>query len=922
MKAIHTLLVLAMMLGTSLLASACCEPYYTYNIEDGTWVFDNLTECEGGIYCWYVDGVLQVIDPEFSWTPAEPGDYEICLNIAYEGCSNWYCEDLEVSEEDCSPCHLTVNAHDCGDCIFLFSTEYDFEGDITWLLSDGTTASGDVLLHTFAGPGTYTVCAMATTDLCGSISECFTVTTDCEGGEPLCEGGNIQVNPYGDCVWEMTATDLPEGAELSWTLNDGWWGNDLTSYYTAFGEETVLVELFITSPACPDGYLLSTSFVTETCTTCDQQVSVEYENLESCSAGLYVVDDLLSGQEWYVNGEYYSGQSYIEIQNNTGALQVYEITVYPYIEGCPDAAPITEILTLEPCAFDCGPYELIANQDVDECWVQLEIPGTDTEIVVWYVNDQVYTTTGGSLWLDADGLAPGVTVTAQFELFGCGLISVDAFVPITDCGQPCDQQVSVEYENLESCSAGLYVVDDLLSGQEWYVNGEYYSGQSYIEIQNNTGALQVYEITVYPYIEGCPDAAPITEILTLEPCAFDCGPYELIANQDVDECWVQLEIPGTDTEIVVWYVNDQVYTTTGGSLWLDADGLAPGVTVTAQFELFGCGLISVDAFVPITDCGQPCDESFELYFTQDGCAGYVEIPGLPEDVEVFWSVNESTYTTQGGVLQADLSDVPDVMTATASFALPGCDEAFLSSTFTVISPCGVDCEIWASYEACDTDVWLFGYGTGSVDWFIEGEYVGSGEQVDWQAPGPGVYEVCACLESATCGGTCECFPVEIGDCPAPDYQTFLDGDVLHVEVSTDLDNLQWTFYGNGVYETYTGSAPDAFYIDGPGDYTLCVWNLDCPNDCGDCSTITVTEPLVALSAWPNPAAAGTGVTVEITTDNATLLTLRDMHGREIDRISHPNPREFIATAELPSGIYLLELQTPGGRETLRLFVQR
>ena len=465
-------------------------------------------------------------------------------------------------------------------------------------------------------------------------------------------------------------------------------------------------------------------------------------------------------------------------------------------------------------------------------------------------------------------------------------------------------------------------MDDLLSGQEWYVNGEYYSSQSYIEIQNNTGALQVYEITVYPYIEGCPDAAPITEILTLEPCAFDCGPYELIANQDVDECWVQLEIPGTDSEIVVWYVNDQVYTTTGGSLWLDADWLAPGVTVTAQFELFGCGLISVDAFVPITDCGQPCDESFELYFTQDGCAGYVEIPGLPEDVEVFWSVNESTYTTQGGVLQADLSDVPDVMTATASFALPGCDEAFLSSTFTVISPCGVDCEIWASYEACDTDVWLFGYGTGSVDWFIEGEYVGSGEQVDWQAPGPGVYEVCACLESATCGGTCECFPVEIGDCPAPDYQTFVDGDVLHVEVSTDLDNLQWTFYGNGVYETYTGSAPDAFYIDGPGDYTLCVWNLDCPNDCGDCSTITVTEPLVALSAWPNPAAAGTGVTVEITTDNATLLTLRDLHGREIDHISHPNPREFIATAELPSGIYLLELQTPGGRETLRLFVQR
>ena len=753
MKAIHTLLVLAVMLGTSLLAGASCDPYYTYDIEDGTWVFDNLTECEGGIYCWYVDGVLQVIDPEFSWTPAEPGDYEVCLNITYEGCSNWYCEALEVSEEDCSPCHLTVNSHDCGDCIFLFSTEYDFEGDITWLLSDGTTASGDVLLHTFAGPGTYTVCAMATTDLCGSISECFTVTTDCEGGEPLCEGGDIQVNPYGDCVWEITATDLPEGAELSWTLNDWWWGNDLTSYYTAFGEETVQVELFITSPACPDGYVLSTSFVTEGCTTCDQQVSVEYENLESCSAG-------------------------------------------------------------------------------------------------------------------------------------------------------------------------LYVVDDLLSGQEWYVNGEYYSSQSYIEIENNTGALQVYEITVYPYIEGCPDAAPITEILTLEPCAFDCGPYELIANQGVGECWVQLEIPGTDTEVVVWYVNDQVYTTTGGSLWLDADGLAPGVTVTAQFELFGCGLISVDAFVPITDCGQPCDESFELFFTQDECAGYFEILGLPEDVEVFWSVNESTYTTQGGLLQADLSDVPDVMTATAIFALPGCDEAFLSSTFTVISPCGVDCEIWASYEACDTEVWLFGYGTGSVDWFIEGEYVGSGEQVDWQAPGPGVYETCACLESATCGGTCECFPMEIGDCPGIDYETFVDGDVLHVEVSTDLDNLQWTFYGNGVYETYTGSAPDAFYIDGPGDYTLCVWNLDCPNDCGDCSTITVTEPLVALSAWPNPAAAGTGVTVEITTENATLLTMRDLHGREIDHISHPNPREFIATAELPSGIYLLELQTPGGRETLRLFVQR
>ena len=873
MKAIQTLLVLAVMLGTSLLASATCDPYYTYDIEDGTWVFDNLTECEGGIYCWYVDGVLQVIDPEFSWTPAEPGDYEICLNITYEGCSNWYCEDLEVSEEDCSPCHLTVNSHDCGDCIFLFSTEYDFEGDITWLLSDGTTASGDVLLHTFDGPGTYTVCAMSTTDLCGSISECFSVTTDCEGGEPLCEGGDIQVNPYGDCVWEITATDLPEGAELSWTIGGWWWGNSLANYYTAFGEETLDIELLITTPTCPDGYTLETFFVTEGCDACNEPVWLGYEYIENCSAGLYVWHEQLYAQEWTVNGEFYSAENYIEIVNNTGEVQVYEITVWPFVEGCPWAEPLTEYLTLEPCAVDCGPFDLFFTQD--GCTGYFEIPGVPEDVeVFWGVNEATYTTLGGSLQADLSDVPDFMTAAASFTLPGCDeTFLLETFEVISPCEDPCDQfyEIAVEF-----------------------------------------------------------DPASCTAVLTIPGLVPD-GPVQ-------------------------WWLGDVLFTSESNAISIDVND-------------FGTTYINA-------------------IYTPEGC--------------------------------------------------PWLTEAILTYDFT----CEVDCEIWAGYEACDTDVWFFGYGTGLVDWYIDGVYAGSGEQFDWQAPGPGVYEVCACLEDATCGGTCECFPLEIEDCPAPDYEWWHEGEQIFIDASGDLENLQWTFYGNDVYETYTGAQPTVFDISGPGDYTLCVWNLDCPNDCGDCQVITVadeveedcipflvevdflwdevpvdlitgwyleiedfdgnfidsaqvvfddgimtdfawefclpegcytaevfypfplgdwfdlldinlvgvgdqnvtytggsdymqfslgdadcdiepfTEPLAALSAWPNPAAAGAGVTVEISTDNATLLTLRDLHGREIDRISHPNPREFIATAELPSGIYLLELQTPNGRETLRLVVQR
>lgn len=1021
-------------------ASAICDPIYDYEIVDGTLVFDNLTECEGGIYCWYIDDVLQVIDPEFSWTPESAGDYEICLNITYEGCSNWYCEEVVVTEEDCSPCHLDIVTHDCGDCFYVFQADFDFDGDISWLLSDGTLSDGETLLHQFDGPGTYSVCAMSTNDACGSVSECLTITTDCSDA-PDCEGGAIVATDLGDCTHLIAIEGVADDAEVQWFVN-GWdYGYSLSWYYSSYFEETLEIVAVVTTSDCPDGYEISTSLDLEGCgwscweyyeigvieqgdcsatleafglyefdyvewyvngayyssefsisveaetgqtsvlveawvfpegctegvwlsyvvdfsncwNPCDEEFGIIEENTSDCSSSFSVSNWNAYGLWWYVNGEFISDGPYFELTNTTGVAMTYEVMVDGFIEGCDGLYAEVIYVVLESCEPSCDVvYPVDFIQYTWDCSGALEIVGLEsTYPVIWTVNGQTYTTDGNVLeYFEFEG-ATTLEVIVSYVPPGCTeYVSLDEYFDTDDCFDPCEWTPELYVEFQDDCEIGLFVWADGLYGQDWFVNNVYVSSDEFFQFQNTTGEDGVFEITVLPYVEGCPISNAITYTVTLLSCTDPCFDYyALEAFFDVENCTVTFTIPGLEVEDenpIQWWVAGTLYTSIENTLTIDMP------------------------------------EGEELYvnpqFIPAGCTFYTEVEG--------------GYT------------VPD---------------------------CGYDCDIWAGYEQCDDQLWLYSESGVEIDWYIDDQYLGTGSEwftvLDYEGP----LQVCACSNSENCDN-CECFTVEYFICPEPIVSYVVDGEELHVFATLASDAITWTFYGNGVYENQTGMSPGPFTFDGPGTYTLCYYDLDCPSSCGDCIIIEtpetedcipftatvdvafgpgvppafiwdlvlttdlgewidsvqvvydptldqfsadfclpegcyefelmgplwledyvevvldgvssqvyleyqethiigfalgdvecdfdglVGEPMVALEAAPNPVMEGGILTVEITGKGASHLQIQDLNGRVVHAIPNPAAVERISTSGLSDGLYVLSVRTPAGIVTKKVII--
>lgn len=958
------LLVLAAMLAYPLTSSASssediltCDPYYEYEVVSGTYEFDNLTDCAGGIYCWYVDGVLQTISPEFSWTPTEPGDYEICLNITYEGCSNWYCDEVEVTEEDCSPCHIDLFTHDCGDCIYVLSAEHEFEGEISWLISDGTTATGDVLLHTFDEAGTYTICAMATTDACGSVSECITVTTECGDGTPLCEGGAIAVSPF-DCGAEFIVSGLAEGAEISWTINGWFWGSGPAVAYTAWADETVVAEAFITTPLCPDGYTLTATAFIEGCwEPCDGYwAEIVNEWTDECAAAFYADgNNDVMWVEWYVNGEYVTNEFLLELSNTSTEAQVYEIDLYTFYDGC-DPIVVSTTVTLDTCQDPCETAAAEMYYEwVEGCAAGIYVWAIDYAYdVQWFVNGEYYSS---DWYIELNNTTDDVQVY-QIEAFvyfeGCDVpVTLFDVVTLTGCEEPCEELLEVYYEWLEGCTAHLYVWHEDLIGQEWYVNGELYSTEDQIIIDNLSSEIQVYEIEVFPLFSNCSNPVSTVEIITLEPC-FDCDGNDmtLVVDFDPNECTAYLEIPGLVADgTISWWINGVEYLSTTNSLWLDVTGMGYAV-INPQFTVLGCEngteLASGFDFTCTTDCNpwigyEQCDDMLYLYAEQD----------------MNWYLNGESIGT-GSWLDALLP----IEGWYEVCALPV--EGPCTGQETCIEVVWEYCpELDLSYEIGENVIWfdipengddfqLTIYGEG-----IYNTYDGVPNGVD--IPGPGTYNVCywnmACYND--CGDcfvitvpepeTIACFTLDIdfpGLLPSVAGNEWIyviwdeDGNVFDADTVTTLYDISYditwdlclpegcytatVFFPEIIGEWFEGM--DVSLGDVANQYVTMDdegFHIQFGLGTADCDIPEVIEePLAALTAWPNPTSSGNAVQVEIRDASSTLLELRDLHGRLLHRISDPNPREFIATGELKSGVYLLVLHSPAGPETLRLVVQR
>ena len=196
----------------------------------------------------------------------------------------------------------------------------------------------------------------------------------------------------------------------------------------------------------------------------------------------------------------------------------------------------------------------------------------------------------------------------------------------------------------------------------------------------------------------------------------------------------------------------------------------------------------------------------------------------------------------------------------------------------------------------------------------------------------GTYTVCL-YATNPCGTDTSCQIVEVS-CPISPPVAGFDmntgsGLVIVLDQSAGTGSSYfWTFNG----DTSTQSNPTFPVPTTNGGYELC---LVVDNQCGAdslCDTINVNITgrlelggITQLSIFPNPASASVWVEANIPFEGEVKVTWIDLMGRRLAEVVPVKEREDrlrISTANLPEGMYLLEVRS--GKHTLknRIWIRR
>jgi len=136
-----------------------------------------------------------------------------------------------------------------------------------------------------------------------------------------------------------------------------------------------------------------------------------------------------------------------------------------------------------------------------------------------------------------------------------------------------------------------------------------------------------------------------------------------------------------------------------------------------------------------------------------------------------------------------------------------------------------------------------------------------------------------------------------------------------------LDSTQWCTFANDVFNNdVIGAAAvfnDTIYVGGVfysinGDSISCFAKLQNPDNFSSCSALTVNEVFNHnnITIYPNPATST--ITVESKIKEVQSIKILDVLGREIYYLQTSNNKTEIDVSQLPSGIYILQVQSKNG----------
>lgn len=262
-RAGYLLILVCLLMGFQQGNAQHCIPGFHFSVDGKTVTFSDQSTSNGTITSWawnFGDGTTST-EQNPSHIYANQGTYTVCLNITDDhGCTSHVCHQVVIHHPPAGVCHAAFVFHqtDLNQPNFSFTDKSTSDGTIgfwSWDFGDGTTSSEQNPIHTYANPGTYTVCLTITDEdgVCSSHVCQHVVVHHPPAG--VCHAIFVfhQIDPDQQTI-SFTDQSTSDGTIGTWAWNfgDGNTSNEQnpTHTYTHPGTYTVCLIITDTDGGC------------------------------------------------------------------------------------------------------------------------------------------------------------------------------------------------------------------------------------------------------------------------------------------------------------------------------------------------------------------------------------------------------------------------------------------------------------------------------------------------------------------------------------------------------------------------------------------------------------------------------------------------------------------------------------------------
>lgn len=787
-------------------------------------------------------------------------------------------------------------------CTRLFSIPGLVSGtEVYWDFGDGSiTYATDTVSHYYASSSTFQVCASFYTEFCDSVSICeqFSVLS-CYDSNPIfgcTDSSAVNYNPSanfdnGSCIYqepcdfnfmEITIATEYWAEEISWTLSatsgDIIAGSSVNAYenYSTYTVQVCVPDgcyQFLLEDSLGDGWNYAVF-----------QISV--------NGILDLTGTLNNGYAQIYNIDLNGGNCYQNSQTN---------------DLCVDAIPLV------PGTVLIDNTGATLNENIyGACWDFGQGEGEQSS--VWYS----FTTPSVPAFIHIETYGDGTNTftDTQFGLFQ------ECFGPMIYCGGNSGQglfsALTFECGQLDTNTTYILMIDG------W--NGDF--GTCFLNFEMSTGC----ENAIY----GCTDsiAGNYNPLATIDDgsCNFsNCVENEVFLNLQAtlpsyfgyelyqDGVLIQSAIVNTaDTLNIAFCLPDGCYSIVLESYqnWVQYELSTIGDDILFGQIFPNTPEAEFDFSLGAALCGEnnPCNLSLELSAHDTSCAVYGNLYPWQDAVnlDVQWYFeNGSSGLANGWFWQ--VYEQPGTYEVCATFSGEGCENITLCDTVTL--SCDISPLVWGCTDpnALNYNP-LAGYNDGSCN---------------YDSPG--------------CTISFEVIPDSLGL------------DIFYIIPSGNIfaaDSVLWNF-GDGNYSTdlfpthqYTADGPyniclTVFFISDSSSCIITYCALLDGSDVGGPGllegnfSISILEPAVLATAentgfenfhvWPNPTHGDLNFRFESRVIDRAIIRLVDLTGKTVLERNQPvsgQMRETLDVRALPSGVYVLVLQSDLGTATQRVVISK